>query len=62
MKTKTFAGNDAQKLLKFPKFHKFDSIRYKKKHYYGIDSLMVRHGNYVYVVTSEPDIYYNESK
>ena len=42
---------------KFPNFHKSGSIRGMKEHYYGKDALLVRQGNYIYNVTSRPDLY-----
>lgn len=39
----------------FPNFHKSGSIR----QYYGVATLLVRCGSYIYNVTSEPNIYYN---
>ena len=41
----------------FPNFHRSGSIRGMKKLYYGEDCLLVRCGNYIYNVTSEPSIY-----
>lgn len=42
---------------RFPNFHRTGSIRGMKKLYYGSDCLLVRCGNYIYNVTSEPQIY-----
>lgn len=42
---------------RFPNFHRTGSIRGMKKLYYGSDCLLVRCGNYIYSVTSEPQIY-----
>lgn len=42
---------------RFPNFHKTGSIRGMKKLYYGAECLLVRCGNYIYNVTSEPKIY-----
>lgn len=33
-----------------------------KKLYYGKNALLVRHGNYIYNVNSNPDIYFNMSR
>ncbi len=41
----------------FPNFHRSGSIKGMKKLYYGEDCLLVRCGNYIYNVTSEPSIY-----
>lgn len=42
---------------RFPNFHRSGSIRGMKKLYYGKDALLVRCGQYIYNVTSEPSIY-----
>ncbi|MDE6090158.1 MAG: hypothetical protein K2G41_05600 [Duncaniella sp.] len=42
---------------RFPNFHRTGSIRGMKKLYYGVDSLLVRCGDFIYNVTSEPQIY-----
>lgn len=41
----------------FPNFHKSGSIRGIKQMYYGKDALLVRYGDYIYNVTSCPEIY-----
>lgn len=61
MKTRIYKGNNPIKLSEFPNFHKSGSIKGMKKLYYGKDALLVRNGSYIYNVTSEPEIYYNES-
>lgn len=43
-------------LSRFPNFHKSGSVSGMKKLYYGKDALLVRCGNYIYNVSSEPDI------
>lgn len=45
-------------ISRFPNFHKSVSIRRMKK-YYGVASLLVRCGSFIYNVISEPNIYYN---
>lgn len=42
----------------FPNFHKSGSISGMKKQYYGKDALLIQSGNYIYNVTSEPEIYF----
>jgi hypothetical protein len=42
----------------FPNFHKSGSIRGMKDKYYGKEALLVKCGDYIYNVTSEPDIYH----
>ena len=42
---------------RFPNFDRSGSIRGMKELYYGKDALLVRCGNYIYNVTSEPQIY-----
>ena len=44
-------------IYRFPNFHRTGSIRGMKKLYYGADSLLVSCGNYIYNVSSEPQIY-----
>lgn len=44
-------------ISRFPNFHKTGSVRGMKKLYYGAYCLLVRVGNYMYNVTSEPQIY-----
>ncbi|MDE7420341.1 MAG: hypothetical protein K2N35_09030 [Muribaculaceae bacterium] len=44
-------------ISRFPNFHRTGSVQGMKKRYYGADCLLVRCGNYIYNVTSEPQIY-----
>ena len=46
------------KISRFPNFHKSGSIKGMKRIYYGMDALLVRCGDYIYNVSSEPNIYY----
>jgi hypothetical protein len=46
----------------FPNFHRSGSIAGMKKNVYGKNALLVRSGNYIYNVSSEPDIYNNKAK
>lgn len=48
-------------ISRFPNFHKSGSIRVMKRIYYGMDALLVRCGDYIYNVSSEPNIYYQAS-
>jgi hypothetical protein len=41
----------------FPNFHKSGSIKGMKDKYYGKDCLLVRCGNWIYNVSSRPEIY-----
>lgn len=43
-------------ICRFPNFHKTGSVQCMKSLYYG-DALLVRCGDYIYNVTSEPNIY-----
>ena len=43
-------------LSQFPNFHRSGSITGMRR-IYGIDAKLVRCGNYIYNVTSEPQIY-----
>lgn len=45
-------------LSRFPNFHKTGNIAGMKHRYYGRDALLVRCGNYIYNVSSEPHIYH----
>lgn len=44
-------------LSRFPNFHKTGNVAGMKQRYYGLDALLVRCGNYIYNVSSEPHIY-----
>lgn len=44
-------------LSNFPNFHKSGSIMGMRKLYYGNNALLVKSGNYIYNVSSEPSIY-----
>lgn len=58
-RVKTLSVNHslAKELDKFPNFDKSGSVRGMKKLYYGKDALLVKCGNYIYNVSSEPSIY-----
>ena len=43
---------------RFPNFHKTGSIRGMRHFFYGKDCLLVQCGNYIYNVSSEPQIYH----
>ena len=43
---------------RFPNFHKSGSIRGMKHSYYGKNCLLIQCGNYIYNVSSEPQIYH----
>ena len=49
------------KLSEFPNFSVTGSIYGMKKKYYGKDALLVRCGYWIYNVSSEPRIYYEEA-
>lgn len=61
MRMKTLYTKDAERtgISRFPNFHKTGSITGMKELYYGKNALLVRCGNYIYNVSSEPEIYYN---
>ena len=48
-------------ISRFPNFHKSGSIIGMKRLYYGMNALLVRCGDYIYNVSSEPNIYYQAS-
>ena len=59
MKTKRLSKEEGKRVTisRFPNFHKSGSITGMKKMYYGKDALLVRCGNWIYNVSSEPEIY-----
>lgn len=59
MKTRRISVAQGMKcnISRFPNFHHSGSITGMKKLYYGKDALLVRCGQYIYNVTSEPLIY-----
>lgn len=61
MRTKTLYTRDAEKvkISRFPNFHKTGNIIGMKKLYYGRNALLVRCDNWIYNVSSEPEIYYD---
>jgi hypothetical protein len=61
MKTKQLNKDAKVNLSEFPNFHRTGSISGMKKKYYGKDALLVKSGSYIYNVTSQPDIYYNQA-
>lgn len=59
VKTLSRIDGDIINIHRFPNFHKSGSVIGMKNLYYGLDSLLVRCGSYIYNVTSEPSIFYN---
>ena len=59
MRTKRMTTEQGKRcdISRFPNFHKTGSIKGMKRLYYGKDTLLVRCGDYIYNVTSEPSIY-----
>lgn len=59
MRTKRMTQEQGRRcgISRFPNFHRTGSIRGMKKLCYGDDALLVRCGQYIYNVTSEPSIY-----
>ena len=57
VKSMTIAEGKRVGIDHFPNFHRTGSVRGMKKLYYGTECLLVRCGNYIYNVTSEPQIY-----
>lgn len=51
--------NGRPPLSSFPHFHASGSISGMKRLYYGKNALLVRHGQYIYNVTSCPKIWDN---
>ena len=56
---RTIPANEYDKyaLGRFPNFHRSGNITGMKNLYYGLDAKLVRCGNYIYNVTSAPEIY-----
>lgn len=57
VRVKTLSTQESFLVKEFPNFHKSGSISGMKKLYYGKGALLVRCGNYIYDVTSDPYIY-----
>lgn len=57
MRVKKLDKDFQHRVENFPNFHKSGSVTGMKKLYYGKDALLVKCGNYIYNVTSEPEIY-----
>ena len=57
VKRMTIAEGKRVGVDRFPNFHRTGSVRGMKRLYYGAECLLVRCGNYIYNVTSEPQIY-----
>lgn len=53
---------DAPNLSKFPSFSSNGSVKGMKRLFYGKEALLVKCGNYIYNVTSQPEIYNNLAK
>lgn len=63
MKCKTLTIEQGKRcgISRFPNFHKSGSISGMKRMFYGKEALLVRCGSFIYNVTSEPSIYYNQA-
>lgn len=59
MKVKRMTTQEGERagLSRFPNFHKTGNVAGMKQRYYGLDALLVRCGDYIYNVSSEPNIY-----
>lgn len=57
VKTLTVTDGERVGIDNFPNFASNGSVTGMKNLYYGLDSLLVRCGSYIYNVTSEPSIY-----
>lgn len=60
-RVKTISKKEARRLLlnlgDCPNFHRSGSITGMKNLYYGLDSLLVRCGSYIYNCNDHPEIY-----
>lgn len=63
MKVRTMTKEQGERvgISRFPNFHRTGSVRGMKRLYYGADAMLVRCGDFIYNVTSEPEIYYQAS-
>jgi len=59
MRAKYLSIEHEPKVKDLPNFSKSGSIIGMKKKYYGKDALLVTCGQYIYNVTSRPEIYHN---
>ena len=59
VKTIAVADKEKYQLSQFPNFHKSGSVSGMKKLYYGMEAKLVKCGNYIYNVSSRPEIYDN---
>ena len=62
MKTKYLPVKYYRLVKDLPNFHKSGSVAGMKKLYDGVNSLLVKCGNYIYNVTNRPSVYYNCAK
>lgn len=51
------SDNKKFNLSSFPNFHRSGSVLGMKNLYYGLDAKLVRCGDYIYNVSSAPEIY-----
>jgi hypothetical protein len=58
VKTLSVPTGDRINIEKFPNFHKSGNIKGMKERYYGKGALLVKCGDYIYNVSSQPDIYF----
>lgn len=63
MKLRTMTKEQGERvdISRFPNFHRTGSVRGMKRLYYGADAMLVRCGDFIYNVTSAPEIYYQAS-
>ena len=62
VKRMTIEQGKRVRINRFPNFHATGSIRGMKRQFYGNDCLLVRCGNYIFNVTTQPQIYYQATK
>lgn len=58
MRTKNLPINHYKLVEGFPNFHKSGSIKGMKKMYYGKGALLVKCGQFIFNVSSKPEIYF----
>jgi hypothetical protein len=57
-KAKELTGTDADPKSGLPNFHRSGSVKEMKNQFYGQDALLVQCGQWIYNVTSKPEIYH----
>lgn len=59
VKTMSRERGERENISRFPNFAASGNISGMRKLYYGYNALLIRCGNYIYNVSSEPELYNN---